>query len=179
MSEPSYWPHYCEENVWHLAAREPGALVVFISNPRRAVVLWCQRAATSPDRPVLWDYHVVLAAPTEQGSSEHRFDILDLDTVLGPRVAAERYLDKSFAGTSALPEENAPRFRVVPAERYRELLRSDRRHMRRDDGSYIAPPPPWPPIGDGGSNLMRFVDMDGDFEGAVYDLPGLRDLLAG
>jgi hypothetical protein len=35
------------------------------------------------------------------------------------------------------------------------------------DGQWSAPPPPWPPIGAGPSNLMRFVAMTPGFEGRV------------
>ena len=58
--------------------------------------------------------------------------------------------------------------------RYRELLRSDRSHMRRANGAWLRPPPPWPCIGSGGSNLTCFVDMLASFAGEVLDLGGLR-----
>lgn len=37
-------------------------------------------------------------------------------------------------------------FRVIPAEQYLAEFSSDRRHMRRPDGTWIKPPPPYPPI---------------------------------
>lgn len=37
-------------------------------------------------------------------------------------------------------------FRVIPAESYLETFSSDRRHMRRPDGSWIKPPPQYEPI---------------------------------
>jgi hypothetical protein len=48
--------------------------------------------------------------------------------------------------------------------------------MRSGD-EWQSPPPPWPTIGDGGSNLMRFVDMDDEFLGEVLDLEALRKRL--
>ena len=49
-------------------------------------------------------------------------------------------------GRSAIDAVHAPRFRVIPADDYVARFSSDRSHMRRADGSWIAPPPPWPPI---------------------------------
>lgn len=37
-------------------------------------------------------------------------------------------------------------FRVIPAETYLAEFASDRRHMRRPDGTWIKPPPSYPPI---------------------------------
>lgn len=37
-------------------------------------------------------------------------------------------------------------FRVISAEQYLTEFSSDRRHMRRPDGTWIKPPPPYPPI---------------------------------
>lgn len=37
-------------------------------------------------------------------------------------------------------------FRVITAESYLLEFASDRRHMRRPDGTWIKPPPPYAPI---------------------------------
>jgi hypothetical protein len=37
-------------------------------------------------------------------------------------------------------------FRVVPASVFLQHFASDRRHMKRADGSWIKPPPDYPPI---------------------------------
>lgn len=37
-------------------------------------------------------------------------------------------------------------FRVIPADTYLASFASDRRHMRRPDGSWIKPPPAYSPI---------------------------------
>ena len=171
QSEPTYWPYYCEENVWHLCGREAsaGAHVVFISNPAHAVALWFQRAARDGKGPVIWDYHVILVRPTARG-----WEVIDLDTNLGEQVELDTYLERTFVGTKLLPPEHSPMFRVVPAERFRDDFSSDRSHMRRADGSYSAPPPPWPAIGTEPPNLMAYVDVESEGEGRVVDLPGLR-----
>lgn len=173
-----YWPCYCEENVWHLAA-DPDLAgrddvhVAFISNRERQVTLWGHREALWPRGPIVWDYHVILLA-RDHGA---QWEVWDLDTSLGCPVPSAVYLDVTFPSPAVLDPALAPRFRLLPAAEYRRELRTDRRHMRRADGTYSSPPPPWPPIGEG-SNLMQFIDMVDDMEdgflGEVLDLTGLR-----
>lgn len=173
MAHP-YTPFYCEENIHHLSSDPtvPGSprAVLVISNPFRTVAIAHQRAAPSPDAPVVWDYHVVLAT---RRAPPHGWTIWDLDTTLGLPVPLTTYLHASFAYPDGFPPPYGARFRVIEATVYRETLATDRRHMLDDAGEYRAPPPPWPPIGTG-SNLMRFVDMDDeDFVGEVVELAEL------
>ena len=169
-----YWPCYCEENVWHLAG-EPGLAgrgdvhVVFISNPERQVVLWGQRSAPGPRGPIVWDYHVVLLAR----GTDAAWEVWDLDTSLGCPVPSGVYLEATFHSRGRRDPTFAPLFRLLPASEYRRELRTDRRHMRRRDGTWSSPPPPWPTIGEG-SNVLRFVDMENGFLGEVVDEDGLR-----
>ena len=174
-----YWPCYCEENVWHLAgdpelAGNDGVYAAFISNAERQVTLWGHREALWPRGPIVWDYHVVLLARRADAA----WEVWDLDTALGCPVPAPVYLDVTFPGPAENEATSAPLFRLLPAAEYRRELRTDRRHMRRADGSWSSPPPPWPPIGEG-SNLTRFVDMESEFLGEVVDEVGLRRWLAG
>lgn len=162
-----YHAFYCEENVYHLA-REPDLAgrrreVVFISNATRSVAMWNQRAAGGRGRVLLWDYHVVLLV-------QDPWEIWDLDTLLGFPLPAAEYLRRSFRAD--LPEHYLPRFRVVDAGAFTEAFASDRAHMRRRDGRWQRPPPPWPAIGvpERESNLMRFVDTSAPFLGEVLDL---------
>jgi hypothetical protein len=166
-----YWPCYCEENVWHLCGPDlpAGACVLVVSNRARSVAFWHQKAARDGSGPVVWDYHVILALPGETGPL-----VVDPDTTLGPLVTLPAYVRQTFP--PPLPPELAPRFRIVPAAVYRRELRTDRRHMRRPDGSFSAPPPPWPPIGQG-SNLARFIDLEQEFWGEVVELERLGDQL--
>jgi hypothetical protein len=166
------WPFYCEENIWYRCSSAPGLLesarVIFVSNARRSVAVWHQRAAASPGVPVVWDYHVILVAP-EAGA----WQVYDPDSSLGVPTNALAYLEACFP---ALPPGQAhlrPRFRVLPAQVYREELRSDRRHMRGPDGRWLKPPPPRACIGHG-SNLARFIDTETAFLGEVLDLEALR-----
>lgn len=167
----AYWPCYCEENIWHLCARPEisgrQAHVAIISNPERSVALWAQRASEAANSPVLWDYHVILLV-----AADPLWEAWDLDSILGCPLPAHTYLDMTFAGTPYLPSRLAPRFRLVPAAVYRRELRTDRSHMRLENGELRSPEPPWPTIGDG-SNLDAFVDMESAFLGEVYDLEGL------
>lgn len=148
-------PFWCEENAWHLCI-DPrigtDAVVVVISNPARAVALWRQRAAASPDAPVIWDYHVVVAAQ-HQG----RTTVWDPDTTIGFGIDAASYRALTF-----LPPPRAllrPRFRVIAAAEYRARFASDRRHMRDASGGWQQPPPAWPPIGTG-HTLDAILDTD-------------------
>ena len=72
---------------------------------------------------------------------------------------------------------------MIEASRYRAELVSDRSHMRGPGGAWSAPPPPWPPIGQGASNLFsRFVDLQADGPGRIVDLselPGALERIAG
>ena len=69
----------------------------------------------------------------------------------------------------------ALRAAVVAARDYVEGLASDRSHMRRSDGSWLAPPPPWDPPGAGKPpNLLSWIDPEGEGPGLVLGLEELR-----
>ena len=154
-----YAPYYCEENVWWLA-QEPHWVdpsVVVVTNPSRTVAMSAQRASKD-GTPVVWDYHVVLL---DRGA------VWDLDCVLGMPLPARRWIEASF--DSRAPAHLAPRFRVLARETYVARFASDRRHMRRPDGSWLVDPPPWPAIG-GAHDLERLLDLDDPSYGAWLDL---------
>jgi hypothetical protein len=169
-------PFWCEENVWHLC-QEPDLAdqrrqVAVITGAGGHVAIWQQRAA-APGAPVAWDYHVILLALATA------WEVWDLDTRLPCPVAAEDYLARSFPAPGRVPVDLQPRFRLLPAEQYVAELSSDRSHMRRADGGYRQPPPPWPPPGAGRApNLARFIDPADPFLGERCDLAGLRRSLA-
>ena len=171
MSAHRYTPFYCEENCWWLAQdpRFSGSRVevVFITNATRSVALFHQRAAEEPEAPVVWDYHVVVC---EYRDNEAR--IWDLDCTLGAPLTAPRWLEASF-DARVLPGY-APRFRLVEASTFVRGFVSDRRHMLALDGSWQAPPPPWPAIGRGLHNLDEFVDVADPRWGRVLDLDAFR-----
>lgn len=154
-----YTPCYCEENVWNLLSGQdeselPSWNAVFVSNARRTVALWAQRAGDEAGGGVIvWDYHVFAVRDAGDGAVE----VHDLDTTVEPFPAPARL----YAARALLP---APprferRYRVVPGEEFLRTFASDRSHMRTGDG-WSAPPPPYPPIrtADESNNLGRFID---------------------
>ncbi len=164
-----YQAFYCEENVYHLCqdprftGRSPAA--VFVTGSGGECVMWHQRAARRPGAPLSWDYHVFLVV-------RDPWEIWDLDTVLGHPVPAETYLRRSFRPEVELPEELDPVFRIVGKTELLETFSSDRSHMRRPDGRFQKPPPPWPTIGAPGapSCLGRYLDMNDEVAGEVMNL---------
>ncbi|MEZ4435474.1 MAG: hypothetical protein R3F65_23975 [bacterium] len=166
-----YQPFYCEENIWHLAGRfaADDARVVFISNPSRQCLLLGQRAGGESAGEVVWDYHVVLFARDVEG-----WQVWDLDCTAGAPLPARRWVDGTFALDGHTPSAFDPKCRLIVAATFVARFASDRRHMRAAAGGWQAPPPPWPPIGDG-FNLMRWVDLDDrSMPGEIVDLAGLR-----
>jgi len=169
MNGFSYCPYYCEENAWHLSGdprlgTAPRNVIV-VSNARRQVAMWRQRAGGSSNHPVFWDYHVFILV---QGSDANR--VWDLDSMLGLDVDVGEYLAQTFRTASI---SFRPHFRIVSADLYRTCLASDRRHMRDRGGRFTSGPPDWPPIGVG-HNLDRFTDMRSPFIGEIVDLAGLE-----
>ena len=171
MSKPPYCARYCEENVYKLCSwlMEKGSdvddlRVVFISNGDGQVALWQQRAARYPDDAVLWDYHVILLMRVDG-----RWKVRDQDSSLGrgsKPVSVDLYVDETFLPLPRSVMDLAPKFRVVSAQEFLAEFASDRGHMQDPDGSWIAPPPDWPPIGTE-TNLFEFVDMEDGFLGQV------------
>jgi hypothetical protein len=180
----AYCAYYCEENIWQLCADPRVAAderrVLIICNRARKVAMWGQKISKQPAFPIAWDYHVILLARAVAHSPQ--WQAWDLDARAPCPQPAGTWLDHSFQGTALLPPEFEPQFRMLDAELYRRHFRSDRRHMRRPDGTSMQPPPSWPPIlgepfgePDDGSNLARFLDMDDRaFVGELFDLSGLR-----
>jgi hypothetical protein len=165
-----YAPYWCEENVWWLA-QEPRfagrrGTVVFVSNETRSVAMYGQRAARRPGEPVGWDYHVVLAVDDRE--------VWDLDCAEGAPLAPAEWLRISFGPGDRLPARFRPRFRLVDAAEYVRTFSSDRSHMRLANGRWRKPPPEWPAIERGPSNLEPLVDMSPRFAGDLVDLEVLR-----
>ena len=187
-----YTSCYCEENVWKLCeeiARRTRPLdsdsdvishchVAFISNPNKTVPIWCQRASHDPaSHPVVWDYHVILIFDSRAKSPDGRGRtksaslsttssssslVYDLDTVLSFPQKFSVYYEKSFHNDSELKPAYRRFFRVIPADEYLRRFASDRRHMRRTDGSWKMPPPSYPPIvaADGDiNNIDKCIDV--------------------
>ncbi|MCU0864030.1 MAG: protein N-terminal glutamine amidohydrolase [Planctomycetes bacterium] len=162
-----YQPFFCEENVWQLlagTALPASAAAVFVTNAKRTVAMWGQRAAARD--PIVWDYHVVALLP-------HERLIVDLDDRDRCAHRLEAWLERAFRRSSAA--ELQPRFRIVPRAEFLAEFASDRSHMRGPDGSEREPFPSWPPPRGraGGSNLARCLDLDDPIAGVVTDRDGL------
>lgn len=175
-----YQAYYCEENVWRLLAGKAlggsVAWAVIVSNPERNVVFLRQRAGRPVDGLVHWDYHVfaVVVDPIAGRVA------VDMDSELPFPCPLARYLADTFPADAQ--HSVRPRFRVLKAEDYVVGFVSDRAHMRRPDGSWIAPPPPWPAPGEGTgrpSLVMIWSDMGRREPGRVYDLAGMSAFAAG
>jgi hypothetical protein len=174
VSPFDHQPLYCEENVYRLLGHSRLAghrrYALFITNHERRVAMWAQRAADE-DSAIVWDYHVVAVtlAPAL---------VWDLDSWLPLPCALERYLAESFLPLARGSEGFAPSFRLVSADDLVATFASDRRHMRRPDGSLSAPPPPWPAIGEG-HTLERYLDSEDAIAGRRIDsVAELRAVLA-
>jgi protein N-terminal glutamine amidohydrolase len=166
-----YQAFYCEENVWRLLARpefkEVETWAVIVSNPPRDVVLLRQLSGRPVDGLVHWDYHVfAVAAEPIVGRVA-----LDLDSELPFPCPLARYLEDTYP--EGLQRAFEPRFRVMRGSDYVGDLASDRSHMRKADGSWLAPPPPWLAPGMDASRpwrLMDLIDVGRRQPGALYDI---------
>jgi protein N-terminal glutamine amidohydrolase len=165
-----YQAFYCEENVWRLLARpefaDMASWAVVVSNAPRDLILLRQLSGRPIDGLVHWDYHVfaVLAEPIAGRVA------LDLDSELPFPCPLGRYLEDSFP--EGVQRAYAPRFRVMRGSEYVQGLVSDRAHMRRPDGSWLAPPPPWPAPGAHSgreSVLLEWIDIGRRKPGTLYD----------
>jgi hypothetical protein len=163
-----YQPFYCEENVWRLLRREevagrPAWAVIVSSRAGRLVALR-QKAGRRADGFVCWDYHV-FAVVDEPGARL----ALDLDTDLPFPCPLAHYVEESFP----LPRDTRaqPCFRVIAASDYGAQLATDRSHMRRSDGSYTMPPPPWPAPGTArGNTFLSWLDLSANDPGEIFNL---------
>lgn len=177
----TYTSCYCEENVWKLCEeikrRVAGGdivedlmfrcFAVFISNPSKSVPIWCQRASKDPRSvPVVWDYHVIFIFRGKgsvkedndgQELSSSTSSVYDLDTILPFPESFPVYFDKSFGNEETLKPHFRRFFRVISAEEYLNRFASDRRHMKKPDGSWAMPPPSYSPIiaKDGKTNTIN------------------------
>jgi len=176
MTGPPYHPFYCEENIWLLAQDPrcgPGTrLVLLISGTSGRVAMWHQRAAPRVGEPIPWDYHVVLLV------QQNGWQTWDLDTDLGAPIPVETWLSACFPHQTRVRPGFRPRFRILPAAEYVATLRTDRSHMRDDDGTWLHPPPSWPPPGNGGSNLRALAEITRPHPGLVVDQAHLLAYLA-
>ena len=183
QEECVYTSCYCEENVWKLCEQfqkrggdTKQLCVVFISSHERQTALWNLKCGGTADFQ-LWDYHVILikSAPSDRESSQSTTDtvreheseslVYDLDTSLPFPVSFNQYAKEVLRPelilhlrSAGLPERL---FRVISADTFLEEFSSDRSHMRKEDGTWFAPPPLYPPIKSqkNSNNIQEFISM--------------------
>jgi len=201
--DQTYTSCYCEENVWCLckrlcaaaAADNPDHLLdssfaVFISNENRTVPLWRQKAARHADKPVVWDYHVILivkAMPASDGDASSPSQVFDLDTTLPYPCDFGKYASATFPFDDQMPAEYKRMFRVISAKEFLQHFASDRRHMKKSSAAdenegggvseWLQPPPTYDCIVTPQSvhNLDLFISMDKSVGwGRVMDLGSLH-----
>lgn len=166
QADCSYVSCYCEENVHKLSQEVSNnhsnelskCFVVFISNSSRTVPLWRQRAGKDDDRLVIWDYHVIFLYQPEVD----RCLVYDLDSELPFPTYVHKYVTETFRTDQILKPDYFRFFRIIPAIEYLRDFASDRRHMKRPDGTWIKPPPNYPAITSaaGTHNLEDYIQMD-------------------
>lgn len=111
--EFQYTSCFCEENIYLLCQRlassskESSPLyAVFISNPSKSVAFWKHdgmRSEKRENRPVVWDYHVILLGNTDN-DSEHGWVVFDFDSSLEPfPTPLLKYLDETFCPKTSVP----------------------------------------------------------------------------
>eukprot|EP00960_Hanusia_phi_P019692 581338-Hanusia_phi.AAC.9 len=198
----TYTSCYCEENVYlfcrqlckpPLSQSVEKAWAIWVSNENKTVAVWRQGGGGRTDDEVsdgdedfsrndeddddqvglaVWDYHVVCAVK-HMGSDTV---IYDLDTTLPFPSPAHTYIKKAFRPHARIRSSFRPLFRVVEAQEYLECFSSDRSHMMKAGGEFLATPPGYPCIlrASGENNVMKFADMcDSSMPGVVVDLSSL------
>ncbi|MED6266035.1 Protein N-terminal glutamine amidohydrolase [Characodon lateralis] len=171
-----YTSCYCEENVWKLCefvktertTPLEQLFVVFISNDKRMIPLWKQKSGHG-DRPVIWDYHVILLHVRPESDSL----VYDLDSELSFPCSLRLYGTMAFRSDCHIRPEYHRKLRVIPADSFLLNFASDRSHMKNPDGTWKMPPPPHPPIqtAECQMNLDDFISMNPTVGwGTVYSL---------
>ncbi|KAF5278708.1 hypothetical protein FQA39_LY18363 [Lamprigera yunnana] len=104
------------------------------------------------------DYHVVFLYHPESD----RCLIYDLDSELPFPTYVHKYVTETFRTDQILKSDYFRFFRIIPAVDFLQDFASDRRHMKRSDGTWIKPPPNYPAIASAVSthNLEDYIQMD-------------------
>ncbi|KAL3918904.1 MAG: hypothetical protein SGARI_007334 [Bacillariaceae sp.] len=135
--------------------------VVFVSNPKGCVPMLQQLASSNRDKPIFWDYHVILlstrstscnsSSGNDEGSNDRynseqtmtMSQIWDIDSHLPCPCPFPQYVQEVFLRHERWPSKYQPYFRVVDALVFLENFSSDRSHMmiNAETGEWSAPPP--------------------------------------
>lgn len=147
-------PYYCEENAYLLCkklcangladADGSDLFVVFISNEKKQIPLWHQKASQRADGVVLWDYHVICVQKRKDASSSHM--VWDLDSTLPFPSHLASYVAETIRPSFKVFSEFQRLLRIVHAPVFVKYFASDRRHMKESMGNWIFEPPPYQAI---------------------------------
>ncbi|XP_031262852.1 protein N-terminal glutamine amidohydrolase [Pistacia vera] len=170
VSEFLHTPFYCEENVYLLCkklcangtadADGSDLFVVFISNEKKQIPLWHQKASKRADGITLWDYHVVCIQRKKDGDSPCL--VWDLDSSLPFPSPLTPYVSETIRPSFQLFSEFQRYFRIVHAPIFIRYFASDRRHMKDSAGNWVAEPPTYEPIvaeDNNVHNLNEYIEM--------------------
>ncbi|PON38859.1 Protein N-terminal glutamine amidohydrolase, alpha beta roll [Parasponia andersonii] len=154
ISQYHHTPFYCEENVYLLCkklcengiadAEGSDLFVVFISNDKKQVPLWSQKASNRADGAVLWDYHVICVQRKRGGGFVPL--VWDLDSSLPFPSPLASYISETIRPSFSLFSDYQRFFRIVHAPIFLHHFASDRRHMKDSAGNWSAEPPTYDPI---------------------------------
>lgn len=75
---------------------------VFVSNERRTVPLWRQKAGRGDEKLVIWDYHVFFM----HNPSPNRCLVFDMDTTLPFPTYFHKYVTETFRSDYAVTPEH-------------------------------------------------------------------------
>ncbi|XP_012086154.1 protein N-terminal glutamine amidohydrolase [Jatropha curcas] len=147
-------PYYCEENVYFLCkklcqqgiadAEGSDLFVAFISNEKKQVPLWHQKASQRADGITLWDYHVICIQ--KKRDVETPYLVWDLDSSLPFPSPLPLYVSETIRPSFQLFADYQRFFRIVHAPLFLHYFASDRRHMKDSAGNWVAQPPAHEPI---------------------------------
>ncbi|XP_008222115.1 PREDICTED: protein N-terminal glutamine amidohydrolase [Prunus mume] len=156
VSQFQHTPFYCEENVYLLCkelgtkgiadAQSSDLFVVFISNEKKQIPLWHQKASSRADGIVLWDYHVICIQRKGRGDSPSPHLVWDLDSSLPFPCPLARYVSETIRPDFQTFSEFQRYFRIVHAPMFLRCFASDRRHMKDSVGNWLHQPPLYQPI---------------------------------
>ncbi|KAL8489535.1 hypothetical protein ACS0TY_025445 [Phlomoides rotata] len=159
-----------EENVYLLCeklrddgiAKPDGSdlYVVIISNEKKQIPLWHQRASQRADGVILWDYHVICVQKRKESNLPDL--VWDLDSTLPLPSPLATYVAETFRPSFPLFPEFLRVYRIVHAPNFLQFFASDRRHMKEPSGDWVAPPPSYEVIvaEDGTThNLNEYMEM--------------------
>ncbi|OAY40437.1 protein N-terminal glutamine amidohydrolase isoform X1 [Manihot esculenta] len=154
VSQFDHTPFYCEENVYFLCkklcqigtadAEGSDLFVAFISNEKKQIPLWHQKASKRADGIVLWDYHVICIQ--RKGDGDSPCLVWDLDSSLPFPSPLAVYVSETIRPSFQLFSDYQRFFRIVHAPLFLRYFASDRRHMKDSTGNWIAQPPAYEPI---------------------------------